>query len=113
MDNGLSELAKAKPQQGEIFLVLGAGGAVGDAAVQLVRSGLFRCKVLRGGRGDKYDIDTTKFPDMGALANLTEGKGLVDVVVDSTGEIRLMIAALSSMGLGGRMTGRVNQIYTR
>jgi NADPH:quinone reductase len=97
-------LLQAKSQKGETVLILGAGGAVGDAAVQLARSSLFGCQVLRGGRGEKYEVNTDRHPNMEVVNNLTGGKG-VDIVVDTTGDCALMKAALGIMALGGRMTG--------
>lgn len=100
-------LIKAKAQEGDTVLVLGAGGAVGNAAMQLAKSSLFRCKVFGAGRGGKYDVDSANFPNMKTLDSLTSGKGGFDVVVDTTGDLKLMKAALGTLALGGRMTGKL------
>jgi NADPH2:quinone reductase len=99
-------LTRAGAKKGETILVFGAGGAVGGAVVQLAKSSLFGCRVLTAGRGDKYDVDTTKHPDLKVAKDLTNGSG-PDVVVDTTGDLGLMQAGLRQLSKGGRLTGEV------
>lgn len=99
-------LLRAKPSKGDTVMVIGAGGAVGDAAVQIAKSSLFGCHVLRAGRGDKYDVDTAGDSTMKAVAELTGGKG-VTVVVDTTGDFELIKKALGRMAFGGRLSGKL------
>ena len=63
-----------------------------------------RCQVLTAGRGDKYDVDTTKYPDLKVAKDLTNGRG-PDVVVDTTGDLGLMQAGLTQLSKGGRLAG--------
>jgi len=95
-------LTRAHAKKGETVLVFGAGGAVGGAVVQLAKSCLFGCQVLTAGRGDKYDVDTTKYPDLKVAKDLTNGSG-PDVVVDTTGDLGLMQAGLIQLSKGGRL----------
>ena len=95
-------LTRANAKKNEIALIFGAGGAVGGAVFQLAKSSLFSCRVLTAGRGDKYDIDTTKHPDLKIAKDLTFGKG-PDVVVDTTGDFGLMKAGLAQLNRGGRL----------
>ncbi|KAF2100583.1 GroES-like protein [Rhizodiscina lignyota] len=94
-------LSRAGAKEGETVMVFGAGGAVGSAVVQLAK-GLFGCKVLTAGRGDKYDVDTVKYPDLTVAKELTSGKG-PDVVVDTTGDLGLMGHGLKQLAKGGRL----------
>lgn len=97
-------LTRAHAKKGETVLVFGAGGAVGGAVAQLAKSSLFRCRVFTAGRGDKYDVDTTKHPDLKVAKDLTFGKG-PDVIVDTTGNLELMAAGLGQLSQGGRLAG--------
>jgi NADPH2:quinone reductase len=98
-------LTRAAAKKGETVLVFGAGGAVGGAVVQLAKSSLFGCRVLTAGRGDKYEVDTTKHPDLSVAKDLTGGRG-PDVVVDTTGDMGLMKAGLHQLNKGGRLAGK-------
>jgi NADPH2:quinone reductase len=97
-------LRRASAKKGEAVLVCGAGGAVGGAVVQIAKSSLFGCHVLTAGRGDKYDVDTAKYPDLKVAKDLTYGHG-PDVVVDTTGDFGLMTAGLATLNIGGRLAG--------
>jgi NADPH:quinone reductase-like Zn-dependent oxidoreductase len=97
-------LTRASAKGGETVLVFGAGGAVGGAVVQLAKSSLFGCQVLTAGRGDKYEVDTTKHPDLAVTKDLTNGRG-PDVVVDTTGDLGLIKAGLHQLSKGGRLAG--------
>jgi NADPH2:quinone reductase len=99
-------LSRAAAKKGETVLVFGAGGAVGGAVVQLAKSSLFGCSVLTAGRGDKYEVDTTKHPDLSVAKDLTNGRG-PDVVVDTTGDLGLIKAALHQLNRGGRLSGKL------
>jgi NADPH:quinone reductase len=99
-------LTRASAKKGETVLVFGAGGAVGGAVVQLAKSSLFGCQVLTAGRGDKYEVDTTKHPDLKVAKDLTNGRG-PDVVVDTTGDMGLIKAALHQLSKGGRLAGKL------
>ena len=97
-------LTRADAKEGETVLVFGAGGAVGGAVVELARSSLFGCRVLTAGRGNNYDVDTTKYHDLKISKELTNGSG-PDVVVDTTGDFGLMQAGLGQLRKGGRLSG--------
>lgn len=95
-------LSRVHVKNGETVLVIGAGGAVGGAVVQLAKSSLFRCRVFTAGRGDKYDVDTTKHPDLKVINGLASGNG-PDVIVDTTGDLKLVAAGLGQLNKGGRL----------
>lgn len=97
-------LTRAGARKGEAVLVLGAGGAVGGAVVQLAKSSLFKCRIFTAGRGDKYDVDTAKYPDLKVAKDLTFGRG-PDVIIDTTGDLVLMNAGLGQLSKGGRLAG--------
>jgi NADPH2:quinone reductase len=99
-------LTRAAAKKGETVLVFGAGGAVGGAVVQLAKSSLFGCSVLTAGRGGKYEVDTTKHPDLSVAKELTNGRG-PDVVVDTTGDLGLIKASLHQMNRRGRLAGKL------
>lgn len=95
-------LTRAGAKKGESILVLGAGGNVGDAAVQLSRSSLWGLKVLTAGRGDKYDVDMTKRPNLENLKDQTDGKG-PDIILDTTGNLQVPLAGLTQLNEDGRL----------
>lgn len=95
-------LTRAHVAEGEYVVITGAGGSVGGAAVQLSNS-LFKAKVITVGRGDKYDVATTKDPKLSTIKEITGGKG-ADVVLDTTGDLDLLNAAYLQLGSGGRLT---------
>jgi NADPH:quinone reductase len=97
-------LTRGAAKKGETVLVTGAGGAVGGAVAQIAKSSLFGCRVLTAGRGDKYEVDTAKYPDLKVARDLTAGKG-PDVVVDTTGDLGLLQAGLAILNTGGRLAG--------
>lgn len=100
-------LLRAQPRKGDTVMVIGAGGSVGNAVVQIAKSSLFGCNVLGAGRGEKYDVDSAKDPTLAVVKDLTQGKG-VNVVVDTTGDFALIKAALGQMAFGGRLSGMLN-----
>ncbi|KAK5938392.1 hypothetical protein PMZ80_009362 [Knufia obscura] len=95
-------LSRARAEKGEVVLVLGAGGGVGGAVVQLGRSRLWGCSVLTAGRGGKYDVDVAADPELLGAREKMDGRG-VDVVVDTTGNLGLASAGLGVLGKGGRL----------
>lgn len=96
-------LERAGAKRGETVLVIGAGGNVGSAVVQLAWSQLWQCRVLTAGRGDRYDVDVTKTPDLSTAKDLTHGNG-PDVVIDSTGDLNLALAGLRVLNKRGRLS---------
>jgi NADPH:quinone reductase len=94
----------AKLQAGETILIIGAAGAVGQAATQIAN--LQKARVLAGATssdpiaGAEAVINTTK-EDVGKRAHaLTSGRG-VDVVFDTVGG-PMFEPALKSLRIGGR-----------
>lgn len=99
-------LSRATPQPNDTVLVLGASGQVGSAVSQLVKSSLFRCRLLTAGRGHQYDADLAADPDLAAVAKLTDGKG-PDIVIDTTGDTALQSSGIRSLSVGGRMSSEL------
>lgn len=95
-------LSRTQAKQGETVLVTGAGGNVGSAVVQLAKSSLFACNVLSAGRGEKYDVDVTKDPEMKSVGEAIQGAG-VDVAIDTTGDLSLAYAGLKVLNKRGRL----------
>ena len=96
-------LTRSAAQKGETIVVTGAGGNVGSAVVQLAKSSLWGCKVLTAGRGEKYEVDLLRFPDLSIAKTLTEGRG-PDIVIDTTGDLKLAAAGLQVLAKRGRLT---------
>lgn len=95
-------LLRANAQKGETVLVTGASGKVGSAVIQLAKSSLWGCKVLAAGRGEKYDVDIAKNPDLITAKEHTNGVG-PDVVIDTTGNLELAYAGLKILNIRGRL----------
>lgn len=96
-------LDRARAKNGETVLVTGAGGNVGSAVVQLARSRLWGCRVLTAGRGDKYDVDVTTDPDFSTAKDKTHSRG-PDIVVDTTGDLKLASVGLRILNKRGRLS---------
>lgn len=96
-------LDRAHAKKGETVLVIGAGGKVGSAVVELAKSDLWGCNVLTAGRNDKFDINLVKTPDLSTAKGLSDGKG-PDVVVDTVGDLNLSKALLSILNKRGRLS---------
>jgi NADPH:quinone reductase len=100
----LATVRAAKLQAGETILIIGAAGAVGQAATQL--ADLQKARVLAAAtRSDPLDgteavIDTTKEDMRERVLALTGGRG-VDVVLDAVGGA-MFEAGLRCLGKGGR-----------
>lgn len=104
---------KVRPQEGETVLVVGQG-VIGNFAAQLCR--------LAGARVIAADLEETRLdvsrrcgieetvnvsaePLADAVAGLTEGKG-PEVVIDVTGEPKVLMALLKIVRAGGRVHGQ-------
>lgn len=94
-------------RKGEVVAVIGAGGAVGNAAIQIAKSSLYGATALRIGRSDKYDVNSTTDPKLAKIKELTGGKG-ADVVFDTTGDLDLTNAAYDQLAQGGRLTSKLH-----
>lgn len=82
-------------------LVLGARGAVGSAAAIMLEE--LGCQVLRAVRGPGADVDTSTDPELLAVQDLTNKKG-VDVVIDTVGVPALTAAAIDgALAHGGTL----------
>ena len=94
----------AELQAGETILIIGAGGAVGQAATQIAN--WRKARVLGGARrtdplpGVDAVIDTTTGDLRDRVFELTGGKG-VEAVLDTVGG-PMFEPALQSLGFGGR-----------
>ncbi|MCJ1423067.1 hypothetical protein MMC29_000948 [Sticta canariensis] len=90
---------KAKPIKGDFVLVLGSSGAVGSAAVQLIKQvGATPLETSR--RGDSHAINITE--DLKPqIETKTEGKG-VAAVIDTVGDASLFKKALDALAANGR-----------
>lgn len=95
-------LDRAQTKRGDTILVIGASGKVGSAVVELAKSDLWGCKVLRAGQNDKYDINTVKTPDLSTAKELSDGRG-PDVIVDTVGDLALSNALLNVLAKRGRL----------
>jgi len=94
-------LARANMKASDKVLVIGGGGAVGSAVVQV--AGQRGCKAMTAGRSDDQDINTVKDPSLSGAKALTNGKGF-DVIVDTVGQPALTQAAVEALGQGGRLS---------
>ncbi|KAM0421420.1 hypothetical protein ACHAPT_010774 [Fusarium lateritium] len=77
--------------KGDKALVLGARGAVGNAAAIMLEE--LGCKVIRAVRGPGADVDTSADPELLAVQDLTGNKG-VNVVIDTVGVPALTASAI-------------------
>ncbi|TGO87366.1 hypothetical protein BPOR_0231g00090 [Botrytis porri] len=93
-------LSRAHTKKGETVLVTGANGAVGSAIVQLAKC--MGCRVISATRSDNYDINVATDPELNAVNDSTDGKG-VDVVADTVGQPALVQAAVNKLARGGRL----------
>lgn len=97
-------LTRARMQKGETVMVLGAGGAVGSAVVQLAEN-MAAGRVLQVGRssGPGVDVNSATDPGLSEARKLTGGKG-PDVIVDTVGDAKLVAASLEVLASGGRFS---------
>lgn len=98
---------------GETVLIIGAAGAVGQAATQIARWKMARVigAVISGESPGADAVVNTKSQDLAATVKaLTDGKG-ADVVLDTVGGA-LFGAALQSLGLDGRQVA-ISSVGTR
>ncbi|MCJ1462236.1 hypothetical protein MMC07_000836 [Pseudocyphellaria aurata] len=90
---------KAKPTKGDFVLVLGSSGAVGSAAMQLLKQiGATPLETSRRGDSQALNIAEDLKPQIEAK---TEGKG-VAAVIDTVGESTLFKKALEALEDYGR-----------
>jgi NADPH:quinone reductase-like Zn-dependent oxidoreductase len=99
-----SVVSAAQIQPGETLLVIGAAGAVGQAAIQIAnwkQARVFGADVRSGPIAGAEAVINTKTDDLEKwLMELTAGKG-VDAVFDTVGGL-MFEPALRSLRLGGR-----------
>ncbi len=104
----LGAIEYASLREGETVAVIGAGGAVGGAVVQIARAR--GCRVIGVDRGERppppagelIDAFVSTDGDVAAqVKDLTEGKG-AEVVFDAVGGV-MFEAALRSLGYRGRL----------
>lgn len=99
-------LTRARAGPEDTVLVLGAGGAVGSAAVKMAK--VMGCKSVLAASRKRQDAPDVLLPGPDAsvalreqVLALTDGRG-VDVVVDTIGSIALMGEALEQLAVRGR-----------
>lgn len=86
--------------ESDTVLVIGANGAVGSSAVQLIRN--IGANIIKATRDEGDDINTDKDVELTALDALTKGRG-VDVVLDTVGSPILTANALKKLAKNGRL----------
>ncbi|CEP60574.1 quinone oxidoreductase family protein LALA0_S01e14026g [Lachancea lanzarotensis] len=94
-------LRKANVKSSDTVLVIGAGGSVGSAVVQVATA--IGCRVLTAGRNDKMDVNTTKDVELASVSALTNKNGGVDVVIDTVGSPAITKAGIKILAHGGRI----------
>ena len=95
-------LSRGGAKTGEIVLVIGATGAVGQAAVELAQ--VKGCKAITASRRDTTDINLLKDLDFSKVKELTNGHG-VDVVIDTVGDHVIMRSILDhALAVRGRLS---------
>ena len=102
-------VSKAKVKTGDTVLVIGAGGGIGTAAVQVakangakviaVTSSEEKERVLKN-IGADHVVNYKENPDWGKAVYVLNGKQGVDITVDSTGE-KVWEQAIRSLKKGG------------
>ncbi|PTB79937.1 GroES-like protein [Trichoderma longibrachiatum ATCC 18648] len=96
----LQMVERAAVTESDTVLVIGANGAVGSAASQLVED--LGARVIRATRDESGEVNTDRDPELSALDVLTDGKG-VDVVFDTVGSPTLTVNALTKLATSGRL----------
>ncbi|KAL6856634.1 GroES-like protein [Trichoderma novae-zelandiae] len=91
---------RAAVTESDTVLVIGANGAVGSAAIQLVEN--IGARIIKATRDETGDVNTDKDPELNALDALTGGKG-VDVVLDTVGSPALTVNGLKKLAKNGRL----------
>ncbi|TFA99002.1 hypothetical protein CCMA1212_009199 [Trichoderma ghanense] len=96
----LQMVERAAVTEADTVLVIGANGAVGSAASQLVEN--LGAGVIRATRDESAEVNTDRDPELNALDALTDGKG-VDVVFDTVGSPTLTVNGLKKLATSGRL----------
>jgi NADPH:quinone reductase-like Zn-dependent oxidoreductase len=105
-----SLITKGKLRPGETVLIVGAGGGVNTASLQVAKFAGARVIVIASGAekaamaldaGAALAIDRSKDPDWSKAAYIANGKRGVDVVVDNVGTT--MMSSLRALRKGGRL----------
>ncbi|KAL7816700.1 GroES-like protein [Trichoderma gracile] len=96
----LQMVERAAVTEFDTVLVLGASGAVGSAASQLVEN--IGARIIRATRDESGEVNTDEDPELNALDALTDGKG-VDVVFDTVGSPSLTVSGLRKLATSGRL----------
>ncbi|EHK22736.1 uncharacterized protein TRIVIDRAFT_29667 [Trichoderma virens Gv29-8] len=91
---------RAAITESDTVLVIGANGAVGSSAVQLIQN--IGARIIKATRDDGGEVNTDKDPELKAVDALTEGKG-VDVVLDTVGSPALTVNSLKKLAKNGRL----------
>ncbi|KAM0255614.1 hypothetical protein ACHAQJ_005619 [Trichoderma viride] len=91
---------RASITESDTVLVIGANGAVGSSAVQLIRN--IGARVIKATRDQGDDVNTDKDLELKAVDTLTKGRG-VDVILDTVGSPTLTVNALKKLTKNGRL----------
>ncbi|PTB60327.1 hypothetical protein M431DRAFT_502442 [Trichoderma harzianum CBS 226.95] len=91
---------RAAITESDTVLVIGAKGAVGSSAVQLIQN--IGARIIKGTRDADGHVNTDEDPELNTLDVLTEGKG-VDVILDTVGSPTLMLNGLKKLAKNGRL----------
>ncbi|RFU75134.1 hypothetical protein TARUN_7136 [Trichoderma arundinaceum] len=91
---------RAAITESDTVLVIGANGAVGSSAVQLIRN--IGARVIKATRDEADEVNTEKDPELKAVDTLTQGKG-VDVILDTVGSPTLTVNGLKKLAKNGRL----------
>ncbi|KAL7930386.1 GroES-like protein [Trichoderma chlorosporum] len=84
----------------DTVLVIGANGAVGSSAVQLIQN--IGARIIKATRDEGDDVNTDKDPELKTIDVLTKGKG-VDVILDTVGSPTLTVNGLKKLAKNGRL----------
>ncbi|KAL7947980.1 GroES-like protein [Trichoderma barbatum] len=91
---------RAAITESDTVLIIGANGAVGSSAVQLIQN--IGARTIKATRDDGGQINTDKDPELNAVDVLTKGEG-VHVILDTVGAPTLTVNGLKKLAKNGRL----------